>query len=173
MQITDKVKALCADKETEDALAAGKGNRFVGASETIGVGYECTLEKIKYVTDAYFKPEDMTDEEWNSLSREEQSQKGRNNHYFAIITNKGRVSLTSILQPHKDIEKWDEGKAEINDVDDLSEVIAPKTTNVEQFIEKEFPRLKGKKIRCIATTTQKASGRQRFDITHKLFAVCK
>ena len=150
------------------ALEAGKGLRAYGAGNGIEVGNEYELLKIDY-RESLFPPRDMTTEEFNGLSEEEQKEKGRVNGWFEFITNNGALSFGAVFGD-KDMysdDFWADTENKADDFD-VNNIFHPTSRTPEAWIKTGCDGLLGKTLKCVATREYNSRG---FDAKARAFVV--
>ena len=162
MEIRTNVRKMATSQAAIDALQSGKGNKFVGGGTSFTVGVSGKITGFDFLQN--YVPDKQTTDEWADMTQEEREKEGRLVEYFVVNTTTGNIAVSSLLQPHNSVTEWKKGEKK----DGFYE---PKTRNVQQWLNDEFPALFGKTIECIAETDVKAAGRQRFDLTHRLYVV--
>lgn len=150
------------------ALEAGKGSRAYGAGNGIEVGNEYKLLKIDY-RESLFPPRDMSTEEFNELSEEQQKEIGRVNGWFEFVTNNGSLSFGAVFGD-KDMYKedfWADTESKAEDFD-VNTIFRPTSRTPEAWIKSGCDGLLGKTLKCVATREYNARG---FDAKARAFVI--
>lgn len=150
------------------ALAAGKGSRAQGAGVGIEVGNTYKLLGIDY-RENLFPPRDMNQEEFNELSEEEKSEKGRLTGWFFFKTNNGELSFGAVLGDiaMQKEDFWDDTAQKAEDFA-IDKMFTPSSRTPEAWIKSGCDGLVGKTLQCVAT---KEFQRGAFDAKARAFVV--
>lgn len=162
-----EIVALVSDSAFQ-ALEAGKGSRAYGAGNGIEVGNEYKLIKIDF-RENLFPPRDMSTDEFNELSEEEQKQVGRVSGWFEFITNNGTLSFGAVFGD-KDMytdEFWADTENKADDFD-VNAIFRPTSRTPEAWIKTGCDGLLGKTLKCVATREYNLRG---FDAKARAFVI--
>lgn len=145
-------------------------DKVFGGDNEIAVGTEFTAIGFDKGS-GFMKPEDITDQEWSTMSKKEREDSGIYREWANVVTNKGTVSLRSIMGHARfDQESFwadvpDENKA--NDFD-ISKLFIPSIRHAKTWLLAGADNIIGKTFKCVAIKVEK---RNNFENKFRAFEI--
>lgn len=147
-KISNAVKAFMSEAAIK-AIEEGKGNNSVLGSVRLSVNDSFQILSIDYSESLFPIDRNVSLEEFQKLSSEEQAKQGRVQGWFSLITSIGTMSFKRLFGSK--LVDWDSAdKAEDYDI---TKLYTPSAPTPALWCDNNFDNIIGKNLRVVAVAT--------------------